>query len=191
MTHDKAHRAATVVKLAARTERLMRRPCPVLRFQRATNQAYIAFKLNGVRRTLYFGVWLSPAAEVAYAKFERSWPRPLFDTPPPKPRPAPRLLEHDGRVQTLTAWAREVGLKRSVLAYRVDFLGWPIGRAITTPSRTKAVCPRLCHDPRSGRALVRWTGRRKRLTQYLGAWGSAEAEAAYAAFCERWAAGRV
>jgi hypothetical protein len=43
------------------------------------------------------------------------------------------FLVHDGRRQTLTAWAREAGISSSLLTARIRRLGWSIEKAISTP----------------------------------------------------------
>lgn len=45
-----------------------------------------------------------------------------------------RLLTFNGRTQFLRAWAREVGISPLTLTARLR-LGWPLGRALTTPPR--------------------------------------------------------
>lgn len=45
-----------------------------------------------------------------------------------------RLIEHDGRRQTLAQWARETGVGRSTINARL-VLGWPVERALSTPVR--------------------------------------------------------
>ena len=44
-----------------------------------------------------------------------------------------RVLELNGRRQTLSAWAEELGVNSSLIKDRVDRLGWPVDRALTTP----------------------------------------------------------
>ena len=41
-------------------------------------------------------------------------------------------LTHDGRTQTITQWATELGIKRGTLASRIE-RGWDVERAFTTP----------------------------------------------------------
>lgn len=45
-----------------------------------------------------------------------------------------RLLEFQGRTQTLVAWVEEYGLTRQTVSYRLR-RGWSLGRALTTPRR--------------------------------------------------------
>ena len=44
-------------------------------------------------------------------------------------------LTHNGRTMCLTDWAETLGIKRSILSARVNRLGWPVERALTTPVR--------------------------------------------------------
>ena len=46
-----------------------------------------------------------------------------------------RLLTHDGRTQTLTAWAEETGIAVVTIHSRIGHLGWSVAQALTTPSR--------------------------------------------------------
>lgn len=46
-----------------------------------------------------------------------------------------RNLTFRGKTQCLTDWAAEAGLSKSVLRTRLDLLGWPLERALTTPVR--------------------------------------------------------
>jgi hypothetical protein len=43
-----------------------------------------------------------------------------------------RWLTHNGRTQSMTCWAIEIGLTWSALRYRVN-KGWPISRALSEP----------------------------------------------------------
>lgn len=44
-----------------------------------------------------------------------------------------RILTHNGLSQTLTQWAKEVGIKPHALMHRLDRFGWSVERALTTP----------------------------------------------------------
>jgi hypothetical protein len=48
-------------------------------------------------------------------------------------RGAPRLLTHDGRTQTVSAWARELGWSPQALAYRLDVM--PQAEALTARAK--------------------------------------------------------
>jgi hypothetical protein len=48
----------------------------------------------------------------------------------------PRLLEHDGRRQSLKAWARELGICSKTLRQRLA--RWPLAEALTRPAMRKA-----------------------------------------------------
>jgi hypothetical protein len=41
-----------------------------------------------------------------------------------------------GRTQTITAWARELGVDPGAIRYRIDKMGWDPERAVTTPRST-------------------------------------------------------
>jgi hypothetical protein len=45
-----------------------------------------------------------------------------------------RHLTFKGKTQTVSEWAREVGLRKNALLYRLES-GWDLERALTTPSR--------------------------------------------------------
>lgn len=108
------------------------RPVPKLKRHRL-GMAYVAFRVRGVRRWVYFGPWGSAAARAKYAAFVRRWPAQTVEPRSPGTWPAPRLLTHDGRTQRLGAWAKETGLKASTIRYRLDVLMWTIERTLTTP----------------------------------------------------------
>jgi len=42
---------------------------------------------------------------------------------------------YSGKVQCRTDWAREYGMSYQTLGYRLDILGWPLEKALTTPVR--------------------------------------------------------
>lgn len=44
-----------------------------------------------------------------------------------------RMLEHDGRVQHLNAWAEETGICASTIANRIDKGSWSVSDALTVP----------------------------------------------------------
>lgn len=46
-----------------------------------------------------------------------------------------RMITYNGRTQCMTDWAIEVGMPFSCLKTRIDRLNWPVGKALTTPSR--------------------------------------------------------
>jgi hypothetical protein len=47
-------------------------------------------------------------------------------------RRSTRLITFNGRTQSLTQWAREIGVTDHRLRSRIDRLGWPIARALAT-----------------------------------------------------------
>lgn len=120
----------------------MNRPRPVPAMKRhPLGMAHAAFKVRGVRRWVYFGVWGSQAAAAKYRRFASRWPDQLGERPTPGRWPALRLLTHDGRALTAERWAREKGLKSTTIRYRLDVLGWPVEKALTTPARQRASVP--------------------------------------------------
>jgi hypothetical protein len=48
------------------------------------------------------------------------------------------LLTYDGRTQSLSAWARELGMNRSLISVRIH-RGWSVKKALTTPVRKRAI----------------------------------------------------
>lgn len=54
-----------------------------------------------------------------------------------------RELTHDGQTHSLHAWENKMGLGHGTLAYRIDRLGWPVDKALTTPSRKHAPLKRF------------------------------------------------
>lgn len=62
-------------------------------------------------------------------------------------RRSSRLLTHDGRTQTVAAWASETGLPSDTLYKRLA-AGWTTRRALTTPVEPRGLPPALCMDCR-------------------------------------------
>jgi hypothetical protein len=48
-----------------------------------------------------------------------------------------RLIEWNGRTQTMVQWERELGFREGTLKNRLDQNNWTVERAMTTPVRTK------------------------------------------------------
>lgn len=46
-----------------------------------------------------------------------------------------RYFTHNGKTLTLSQWAKETGINKRTLSYRIDSLGWSIEKALTTPVR--------------------------------------------------------
>jgi len=46
-----------------------------------------------------------------------------------------RIIEFNGEALTIVEWAECTGVSRSLIAARIDRLGWSIERALTTPAR--------------------------------------------------------
>lgn len=44
-----------------------------------------------------------------------------------------RVIEFGGEALTMSQWGTKTGLGGKLIAHRIDKLGWPIGRALTTP----------------------------------------------------------
>lgn len=49
------------------------------------------------------------------------------------PRKSSRMLTHNGKTMPMVQWARELGVNYKTLKNRINNLGWPIERALTTP----------------------------------------------------------
>lgn len=47
-----------------------------------------------------------------------------------------RQITHDGRTQSLQAWANETGLNPRTISSRLGTLGWSVERALSTASRS-------------------------------------------------------
>jgi hypothetical protein len=121
------------------------RKCPQLRVHRRLNLAYVAFTVDGKRRTFYFGPVGSATARVRYGRFCELWPRQILDPQIYLPSPGrwsePRLLTFQGRTQSLSRWAKEFGLKPTTLRDRLDVRGWDLHRALTTPVKAMKSFP--------------------------------------------------
>ena len=48
-----------------------------------------------------------------------------------------RWLEHQGKRQTITQWAEELGMDFMTLSCRIDRLGWSVEKALTTPVKSR------------------------------------------------------
>lgn len=44
-----------------------------------------------------------------------------------------RLLKHRGQVLSLSEWARQTGIPRLTIKFRIDVLGWRTSEALETP----------------------------------------------------------
>jgi hypothetical protein len=49
------------------------RACPRMHHHKPLNLAYVAWRVRGKRRWLYFGPWESDKAKLAYNRFQRNW----------------------------------------------------------------------------------------------------------------------
>ena len=110
-----------------------------------------------------------------------------------------RPLEHDGRTQSVSAWARETGLPASTITSRIA-AGWSVADAIGCAAEAKfnprgrkrigisRPCPRLRKHRVTGQAMCAWSDHGKRQYRYFGPWGSAEADTAYRRFQVEWIA---
>lgn len=48
------------------------------------------------------------------------------------------MLTHDGRTQSMTAWGEEAGIAPGIIWARINEHGWPIEKALTTPTLSDA-----------------------------------------------------
>lgn len=112
----------------------------------------------------------------------------------------PRTLTANGRTLTLDHWSRETGLPKQTLCSRLDCLKWTPERAVTTPvnkqhrrgGRPRAGAPRpvpRLREDGKGQAIARWRSAGRDHFRTFGAWGSADAVAAYRRFAAEWATG--
>lgn len=46
-----------------------------------------------------------------------------------------RLIEYNGKTQTLNAWAKELGVRHQTLYYRIVMKGWEIDKAFEAPTK--------------------------------------------------------
>lgn len=46
-----------------------------------------------------------------------------------------RLIEYNGKTQTLTAWAKELGIRHQTLYNRIVIKGWEIDKAFEAPTK--------------------------------------------------------
>jgi hypothetical protein len=116
----------------------MIRPAPRLKLHRL-GMAYVAFRVAGAKRWVYFGPFGSQAARAKYEAFVRRWPAQLNEMAPMGKWPAVRLLTFRGRTLSIARWAAETGLKATTIRYRLDRLKWTVERALTIPTRTSAI----------------------------------------------------
>lgn len=49
------------------------------------------------------------------------------------------LMTYQRKTQTMTQWARELGINQNALWMRVNYRGWSVERALSTPVRRKAI----------------------------------------------------
>lgn len=57
------------------------------------------------------------------------------DTEEPKKHNKKRLIEYNGKTQTLTAWAKELGIRHQTLYNRIVMKGWDVDRAFEKPAK--------------------------------------------------------
>lgn len=110
------------------------RPCPTPRHHKKLGAAYLSFRTNGKRRTVYLGPWNSRAAEAKFRAFARLWPAQLCEDVKPGKWPRRRVYTFAGKSLTIAAWSAETGLSASAIRFRLD-RGWDIERAVTTPTQ--------------------------------------------------------
>lgn len=112
----------------------------------------------------------------------------------------PKSLEHAGKTLTIAEWSKATGIPACTIRNRIFSLGWSASDALTRPIETKfrsgrppspegvRPCPPMREHAASGQARARWSECGVEKTRYFGAWGSAEAAAAYARFAAEWSA---
>lgn len=113
----------------------------------------------------------------------------------------PRLLTHDGRTQTLAAWAAERGLTATALRQRLSRLGMTVADALARPMQTQRrrkggrypagtvrPCPPMREHKRGG-AYCRWRSGSRVCERHFGPWASEEARRNYGRFMAEWATG--
>lgn len=66
---------------------------------------------------------------------EKHWGNDVDQKPEKKPRG--KMIEYNGKSQSLNAWAKELGMPGQTLFARIYISKWPIEKAFTTPSRRK------------------------------------------------------
>lgn len=81
-----------------------------------------------------------------------------------------RVLEFNGRAQTVTQWAREIGVVPGVLMYRLK-LGWSVDRTLTEPYAPRSWGPRRSRDGRDTDPVVEFRGLQKRATEWASEFG--------------------
>lgn len=106
-------------------------------------------------------------------------------------RPVPRPIEHDGKVMTLSAWAKHLNIARSCLQARLD-MGSTVKRTFETagnPAKpvpkvsrcfcgtrrlSDGMCPHKCPPEAAPRALRAAAARRRENERKLNSRGSGE-----------------
>ena len=53
------------------------------------------------------------------------------------------LYTFDGKTQSISAWAREYRMSRSVLKHRLQRARWPIDKALTMPTTPPSLATRV------------------------------------------------
>ena len=65
---------------------------------------------------------------------EKHWGQDIEKT---KKKPQGKLIEYNGKSQTLNKWAEELGFAPQTLFARLYISNWPVEKAFSTPSRSK------------------------------------------------------
>lgn len=50
-----------------------------------------------------------------------------------------RLIEYNGKTQTLTAWAKELGIRHQTLYNRIVMKGWDVAKAFEKPTKKEVL----------------------------------------------------
>lgn len=75
---------------------------------------------------------VKPEADVNTLQVEENAPETIQE---PQRKNQKRLITYEGKTQTLTAWAKELGIRHQTLYNRIVMKGWEIERAFEKPMK--------------------------------------------------------